>query len=86
MSMRNQVLTLCNGIGNICNVLVTQFLTDLSDVMLLFKQVLCRDNSVVLEKVKSILQARFPIGKQQNNLVFYKYEGIKLNEDFVRKQ
>jgi len=62
MSMRNQVLTLCNGIGNICNVLVTQFLTDLSDVMLLFKQVLCRDNSVVLEKVKSILQARFPIG------------------------
>jgi len=37
-------------------------------------------------KVKTILKALFPIGKQQNNLVFHRYESIKLNEDFVSKQ
>jgi site-specific recombinase XerD len=38
------------------------------------------------QKVKSILQARFQLGKPENNLVFYKYEDVKLNEDFVSKQ
>ncbi|MEB2297186.1 MAG: tyrosine-type recombinase/integrase [Ignavibacteria bacterium] len=38
------------------------------------------------QKVKVILQARFQLGKPENNLVFYKYEDVKLNEDFVSKQ
>ena len=38
------------------------------------------------QKVKAILQARFQLGKPENNLVFYKYEDVKLNEDFVSKQ
>jgi site-specific recombinase XerD len=38
------------------------------------------------QKVKAILQTRFQLGKDQNNLVFYRYEGIKLYEDFVSKQ
>ena len=37
-------------------------------------------------KVKIILQTRFPIGKQHNNLVYSKYAQVKLNEDFVSKQ
>ncbi|MDT3697423.1 MAG: tyrosine-type recombinase/integrase [Ignavibacterium sp.] len=38
------------------------------------------------QKVKAILQARFLLGKPENNLLFYKYEDVKLNEDFVSKQ
>ncbi len=38
-------------------------------------------------KVKVILQTRFPIGKQQqHNFIFFRYSGIKLNEDFISKQ
>ena len=38
-------------------------------------------------KVQIILKNLFPIGKQSgNNFVFYKYVGIKLNEDYVSKQ
>jgi integrase len=38
------------------------------------------------QKVKSILKARFKLGEPENNLAFYKYEDVKLNEDFVSKQ
>src|SRR5690606_35850044 len=38
------------------------------------------------QKVKVILQARFQLGKPENNLVFFKFEDVKLNEDFVSKQ
>lgn len=38
------------------------------------------------QKVKAILQGLFQLGKPANNLVFYKYEDVKLNEDFVSKQ
>ncbi|MDD5608850.1 MAG: tyrosine-type recombinase/integrase [Ignavibacterium sp.] len=38
------------------------------------------------QKVKTILQTHFPLGKPENNLVFYKYGDVKLNEDFVSKQ
>ncbi len=38
------------------------------------------------QKVKAILQARFQLGKPANNLVFYRFEDVKLNEDFVSKQ
>jgi site-specific recombinase XerD len=41
----------------------------------------------VHSKVLTILKSRFPIGKQkENNFVFYRYSGIKLNEDFISKQ
>ena len=38
------------------------------------------------QKVQAVLQTRFQLGKLQNALVFYRYENIKLNEDFVSKQ
>ncbi len=38
------------------------------------------------QKVQTILQNRFQLGRLPNNLVFYRYEDIKLNEDFVSKQ
>ena len=39
------------------------------------------------QKVKSILQTRFPIIKQQqNSFVFYRKIGIKLNGEFISKQ
>lgn len=38
------------------------------------------------QKVKTILQTHFPLDKPENNLVFYKYEAVKLNEDFVSKK
>jgi len=38
------------------------------------------------QKVKTILQNRFQLGKLPNSLVFYRFESIKLNEDFVSKQ
>lgn len=39
-----------------------------------------------IKKVKAILQACFQLGKPENNLVFYKSEDVKLNEDFESKQ
>jgi len=38
------------------------------------------------QKVKTIFQNRFQLGKLPNSFVFSRYEGIKLNEDFVSKQ
>ncbi len=38
-------------------------------------------------KVKSILMTHLPIGKrQQNDFVFNRYEGVKLNESYISKQ
>lgn len=37
-------------------------------------------------KVQTILQNHFQLGRFPNSLVFYRHEGIKLNEDFVSKQ
>jgi integrase/recombinase XerD len=38
-------------------------------------------------KVKTILQTLHPLEKNlQNSFVFYRYQGIKLNENFVSKQ
>lgn len=36
--------------------------------------------------MQTILQTRFQLGRLPNSLVFFRYEGIKLNEDFVSKQ
>lgn len=38
------------------------------------------------QKVHTVLQFRFQLGQHHNNLIFYRNEGIKLNEDFVSKQ
>lgn len=38
------------------------------------------------QKVKTIFQNRFQLGKLPNSFVFSRYEGTKLNEDFVSKQ
>ena len=38
------------------------------------------------QKVQTILQTRFQLGKLTNALVFNRYKSIKLNEDFVSKQ
>lgn len=38
------------------------------------------------QKVQTILQTRYQLGRFENTLVFCRYEGIKLNEDFVSKQ
>lgn len=38
------------------------------------------------QKVQTLLQTRFQLGKLTNALVFNRYESIKLNEDFVSKQ
>jgi integrase len=38
------------------------------------------------QKVQTILQNRFQLGRLPDSLVFYRYEGIKLNDDFVSKQ
>src|SRR5690606_13028275 len=39
------------------------------------------------QKVKNIFQSRFPIGKQkENNFVFNRVKGIKLNSEFISKQ
>ena len=38
------------------------------------------------QKVQAILQTRFQLGRLPDNLIFYRYNGIKLNEDFVSKQ
>ncbi len=38
------------------------------------------------QKVESILKNHYQLGKLENALVFSRYEGIKLNEDFVSKQ
>lgn len=40
----------------------------------------------VHNKLKSILQNLYQLGKNENSLVFFRYAGIKLNEDFVSKQ
>ncbi|MGK9476699.1 tyrosine-type recombinase/integrase [Melioribacter sp. OK-6-Me] len=38
------------------------------------------------QKVQTILKNRYQLGKFEDALVFSRYEGIKLNEDFVSKQ
>lgn len=37
------------------------------------------------QKVQTILKNHYQLGKFEDALVFYRYEGIKLNEDFVSK-
>lgn len=38
------------------------------------------------KKVQTILQNRFQLGRLPNSIIFYRFEGIKLNDDFVSKQ
>jgi len=38
------------------------------------------------QKVQNILQTHFQLGRLPDSIAFYRYEGIKLNEDFVSKQ
>jgi integrase len=38
------------------------------------------------QKIKTIFQTRYQLGKDQNSVIFYRKLKIKLNEDFVSKQ
>ena len=38
------------------------------------------------QKVQTILQNRFQLGRLPNSLIFYRYKDVKLNDDFVSKQ